>query len=245
LIRTKQVAVDLYISYLKQKDVVALKKFYNQFGDFNQLATLQILQSFSRASLKDRIEDLEDALASFKKAKEDFSAKSSDDEIRLLLLQKKLETELKQAFVGESLSDTLYRLYLLGQPKYAQQIVSEFKVPEKRLWWIRIRTFGEMKDWEGLLAFSREKKPPIGFKPFAEICLESAQIAEAMKYIPKIPEPSVRCELYLRIGNYTQAAEVAAKEMKDPQMLQMIRNKCTNPELQNQIDRMLQSFVAK
>jgi len=78
-----------------------------------------------------------------------------------------------------------------------------------------------------------------------DICLENNQDSEAAKYIPKIPEPNIRADLYVRVGMYKEAADVGAKEMKDIQYLSNLRNKCTNREVQSYIDRLVQSLSQK
>jgi hypothetical protein len=35
-----------------------------------------------------------------------------------------------------------------------------------RWWWIKLKALVEMKDWEGLDAFAKSKKSPIGYEPF-------------------------------------------------------------------------------
>jgi hypothetical protein len=35
-----------------------------------------------------------------------------------------------------------------------------------RFWWIKIKALARNKDWEGLEAFAKSKKSPIGYEPF-------------------------------------------------------------------------------
>lgn len=35
-----------------------------------------------------------------------------------------------------------------------------------RWWWIKLKALVELKDWEGLDAFAKSKKSPIGYEPF-------------------------------------------------------------------------------
>lgn len=68
-----------------------------------------------------------------------------------------------------------------------------------RYWWLKIKALAEMGDWEVLEKFSKEKKPPIGFRPFAEVCIERNNFNEAHKYIRKVSEPDQRAKLYIRV----------------------------------------------
>ena len=37
-------------------------------------------------------------------------------------------------------------------------------------------------------------------KPFAEVCLDKEEIEEAVKYIPRIVDPLVRVDYFIRVG---------------------------------------------
>lgn len=157
------------------------------------------------------------------------------------MLQRDLEVTLKTPFRDSSLSSTIYRVMLLGDHKRAYKIKSEFKVPDKRFWWLRVRALGESGDWEELERFSKEKKSPIGYAPFAEVCLAHSRKDEALKYIPRIADPSERAQFYLRLNMYHEAI-ISAKESRDVSLLQTIRAKCTDPSLQRSIDTILQQL---
>jgi vacuolar protein sorting-associated protein 16 len=87
-----------------------------------------------------------------------------DEQLVLLTTQKALEANLGgESFIGKSLSDTLYQLIILNQHKQVQKLRTTFKIPDKRYWWITCRALAAKGDWKGLLAFSKEKKSPIGF----------------------------------------------------------------------------------
>jgi hypothetical protein len=56
-----------------------------------------------------------------------------EDSIKLLQLQTQLEKDLKETFVGLSISQTIYKCIILGQSTKASKVKTDFKVPEKRL----------------------------------------------------------------------------------------------------------------
>lgn len=35
-----------------------------------------------------------------------------------------------------------------------------------RWWWLKLKALAESKDWDGLEAFAKSKKSPIGYEPF-------------------------------------------------------------------------------
>lgn len=102
-------------------------------------------------------------------------------------------------FYGLSTYDTMKRLLQVGDLKQAEKIRSEYKVPDRRYWWIRIQLLAENFQWEELEKFSKSKKSPIGYEPFAEVCLKQQNVDEAKKYIPKCPEER-KITWYIRAG---------------------------------------------
>jgi len=46
-----------------------------------------------------------------------------------------------------------------------------------RFWWIKIKALARNKDWEGLEAFAKSKKSPIGYEPFV-VCRPSRRSSE-------------------------------------------------------------------
>lgn len=141
-------------------------------------------------------------------------------------MQRDLESTIGGSFVDLSLSETLYRLITLGEKpgKRALKIKSDFKVPDKRFWWVKIKALTAVKDWESLDKFAKEKKSPIGYVPFVDCCLEVGAEKEAERYISRIPEPDIRVEYYLRVKNIADAVETA-KVAKSAELLMLIKSK--------------------
>lgn len=129
--------------------------------------------------MTDRIELLRAASKSFGEHKDrTFEAKQADDAARLLALQVQYEKELeyKFAFLGLSVSETMSHLLVEGLNKRAEHVRSTFKVPDKRFWWIKLKTLAATHNWEGLEAFAKSKKSPIGYEPFVVSNFTSNQI---------------------------------------------------------------------
>jgi len=171
--------------------------------------------------------------------------KVTEDQIKLLILQKDLESTHGSKFVDLPLSDTLYKLMILGdKDKRASKIRNEFKVPDKRYWWIRVKALAEIRDWEQLEKFAKEKKSPIGYEPFVDVCIGAKANSEAVKYIPRVATLTARVEYYMRLGMYKEAAEMTFKE-KEFDLLVNIRNRCTHRESIAFIDQLLVQFQSK
>jgi vacuolar protein sorting-associated protein 16 len=90
----------------------------------------------------------------------------------------------------------------------------------------------------------QEKKSPIGYEPFVDLCIEANANPEAAKYVPKIVVPATRAEYFLKLGMWREAAEVALKE-KDPELLTKLRNGCTTKESVMYFDNLLSQFQSK
>lgn len=143
-----------------------------------------------------------------------------EDAVRLLQVQAQLEKDYSQAFTGQSISSTVYKLITINQSSRASKVRSEFKMPDKRFWWIKLRALVEIRDWEGVAALAKSKKSPIGYEPFVEECVKARQFTEAGKYILKC-DAHLRAGLFLKIEAYSEAGEQAYLQ-KDLDMLQYV-----------------------
>ncbi len=85
-----------------------------------------------------------------------------------------------------SLSDTIYNCILLGD-KNETKLKSDFKVPDKRYWWIKISALAKLDRWDKLEKFSKTKSP-VGYRPFVEACMARGNNIEALKYIPRVTD---------------------------------------------------------
>lgn len=108
-------------------------------------------------------------------------------------------TSRSQTFYGLPVHDTIKRLLILGDLKNAEKKRTEYKVPEKRFWWLRIQVLSETYQWEELEKFSKAKKSPIGYEPFVEVCLKQNNVEEAKKYLSKCRNDK-KIKWYIRAG---------------------------------------------
>jgi hypothetical protein len=137
----------------------------------------------------------------------------TEEQIGLMLIQQDLEHEVgTAAFENQSLSDTLFNVIVLGDAKKANQLKDVFKIPDTEFWYTKIRALAHTRDWPNLWKFAEEKKSPIGYKPFVEICVESDAVIEAKRYVSKLPEYNDRVDTLIALGAFTDAAELAMKQ---------------------------------
>ncbi|KAF9570847.1 hypothetical protein EC968_001335 [Mortierella alpina] len=234
-INDKPLACHLFESYSRQQDPESLRQFYYQDDRHVDSANLSLIESFQIKDTTERINKIKESLRLYQKAKDNvFETKAVEDSIRLLQAQVQLEKDYSQPFTGLSVSSTVYKLVTINQSNRAAKVRSDFKMPDKRFWWIKLRALVEIRDWEGVATLAKSKKSPIGYEPFVEECVKAKQFTEAGKYILKC-DAHLRAGLFLKIQAFQEAGEQAFLQ-KDLDTLREIRDKCPNMALQGQID---------
>ncbi|KAM3692582.1 hypothetical protein ACB098_08G098200 [Castanea mollissima] len=230
MIQARMLARDLFITYARCYKHEFLKDFFLSNGQLQEVAFLLWKESWamgknpmaSRGSPLHgpRIKLIEKAHSLFSETKEHtFESKAAEEHAKLIRMQHELEVTTKQAiFVDSSISDTIRTCIVLGNHRAAMKVKTEFKVSEKRWYWLKVFALATIRDWDALEKFSKEKRPPIGYRPFVEACIEADEKGEALKYIPKLADPRERAESYARIGMAKEAAD-AASQAKDGELL--------------------------
>ncbi|KAH7428059.1 hypothetical protein KP509_10G073700 [Ceratopteris richardii] len=93
----------------------------------------------------------------------------------------------------------------------AEKLRSIFKVPTERFYLLKIKALSATDNWPALEKFSLERRPPVGFKPFVDACIEGGNKNEALKYIVKLSNLQEKADAYMRIGLVNEAAEVQSQ----------------------------------
>nr|CAD7406572.1 unnamed protein product [Timema poppensis] len=107
---------------------------------------------------------LESAKQSYRSARNEFAATMCEEQQKLLKYQNTLEDKFRREFVGLSLHDTVHLLLMLHEVKLAEKLRAEYKVPDRRYWWLRILSLAALSEWSELDKFSKTKKSPIGYE---------------------------------------------------------------------------------
>ncbi|KAI8983029.1 Vps16, N-terminal region-domain-containing protein [Pilobolus umbonatus] len=244
MINNKPMAANLLEVYCKEQDTELLKDFYYQDDRRIDGANIVLAEGFNEMNISERIKKLKIAGKTYSEHRDrTFEAKAVDEAVKLLQFQLTLEKDSGQSYTGLSISDTIYKCTTQGQHNKASKIKTDFKVPDKRFWWIKLRALVEVRDWENLEKFSKSKKPPIGYEPFVEECIKAKQYQEANKYILKC-DPAVRPMLFIKIGAFKEAGEQAYLN-KDVDGLRQVRAKCTNHIVAQELDSLLAQLNAK
>lgn len=213
-LRNQPVALSLYRQFCKHQEQDTLKDLFNQDDDHQELGNFYVKASYKEKRLDARLSLLQSAVDEYNKAKNEFAAKATEEEMRLLRFQRKLEDDKGECLLGFSVHDTLSMLLSIGLNKQAEQLYKDFKVPDKRYWWLKLTALSEKKDWEELEKFAKSKKSPIGYMPFVEVCMKQNNKNEAKKYVIKVT-PEQKVKAHLAVGDLEGAADAAIERRSD------------------------------
>ncbi|XP_062991766.1 vacuolar protein sorting-associated protein 16 homolog [Elgaria multicarinata webbii] len=226
-LQKQPVALGLYRQFCKHQELDTLKDLYNQDDDHQELANFHVRSSYvSEKRIEGRVSSLQNAVDEYYKAKNEFAAKATEDQIKLLRVQRRLQDDFDKPYLDFSLHDTVYNLILEGNHKRAEQLYRDFKIPDKRFWWLKIKALAEQGDWEELEKFSKSKKSPIGYLPFVEMGMKHHNRHEAKKFAARVA-PEQRVKAFLLVGDLNQAAD-AAIERKNEGEMNLILSKCAD-----------------
>ncbi|KPJ12917.1 Vacuolar protein sorting-associated protein 16-like [Papilio machaon] len=223
-IRGFPLAQALYLKYCAGHNREALRKVLVQEDNFPGQAATHIRDAIDSTNPGSVEASLISARECYKKAKNDLGVSICEELRKLCKQQSSLQETYGVSFLGLSLHDTVKRLLDQGEVKLADKLRSEYKMPDRRYWWLRILTLAERHDWTELDRFSKSKKSPIGFEPFVDACLKYDNKDEALKYLPKCRD-DIKVKYYVKAGFFEEAARVAF-EQKDKSALLFVQSKC-------------------
>ena len=115
----------------------------------------------------------------------------------------------------------------------SDRLAKKFRVPDKRIWNIKVRTLARTGQWSQLRILADSKtKVPIGFKPFAMAAIKYNQpIGEIMRYVDRVTVSEDRYELFCE-GKLWKRALDEARKLKDQGRVMHIHSLCNNTEIQ-------------
>uniref|UniRef100_A0A674PM93 Vacuolar protein sorting-associated protein 16 homolog n=1 Tax=Takifugu rubripes TaxID=31033 RepID=A0A674PM93_TAKRU len=218
-LRNQPVALSLYKQFCKLQEQETLKDLYNQDDDHQELANYYVAASYREKRMDIRLSLLQSAVDEYNKAKNDFAAK-----VNLWKNSFNTLSTLINPLRPPRLFVCLFFLLSSGFHKQAEQLYRDFKVPEKRYWWLKLKSLAKKEEWEELEKFSKTKKSPIGYLPFVEVCMKRNNKYEAKKYVSRVmPEQKVRA--HLAISDLEGAAD-AAIERRNESEIGIVLSRC-------------------
>ncbi len=243
IVSGKPVAVKLMIKYARQQDPQLLRNLLTHLNDVDGQGDFAVHKALSAAVPEQRARMLTAAAEYYGKSKTSvFQKEACLDEVKLIRMQMDFEAAaIKEQYVGMSTMEFLKALILEGQDKKAEALCKEFKVSESKFYYAKLLALAEKGKWEQLRKFAESKKSPIGYAPFADACVTYNNVKEAKEYVAKIPEMHIQAPLYVRMEAYREAAQ-CAHQLKDPNALLQIREKCKNKDDQAFVDSLLKTL---
>lgn len=243
IILAHPLARDLFVSFTRQSDLEVLRQFYLSTGRLQGAAETLIRESWEQVRrtkkqsldqgtsqqghpfMTPRLKLLDQAQKLYANTKEhQLEANCVGEHVKLLKMQHELETSMGKAiFVDSSVSDTICTCLSLGYNAYADKLKSTFKVPVERFYLLKIKALSAASNWAALEKFASEKKPPVGFKPFVDACIDGGNNNEAMKYIVKLSNQQDKADAYRRIGLLNEAAEAESQKDNGGELLGRLR----------------------
>ncbi|KAH8812061.1 vacuolar protein-like protein sorting vps16 [Xylogone sp. PMI_703] len=227
LINTRPVATALVESAAQIDDPELLKDLYYQDDRRADGANIFVREALEQPDVKatsDKLALAAKLLADFKDNA--FELKAIHEATALLKMQEALDHDLADTFTGLSVNETMFKLIRLGYSNRAKKVQSDFKIPEKTAWWIRLRALVSKRDWSELEEWSKTRKSPIGWEPFFSLILSAGNPKLAAVFIPKaapgLPAATV-ISMYEKCGMRVKAAEEAVKA-KDIEALDRLKN---------------------
>lgn len=105
-----------------------------------------------------------------------------------------METKFGKPYLNLSLHETLIKLVEDNELKLADKLKSEFKISERKYFWIKVRAYGDSGQWSELSNLAKNKRNnPLGLGPFVDQCLKQGRRDQAAKYLPLMsPEEKER-----------------------------------------------------
>ncbi|KAI0918848.1 hypothetical protein AcV7_006962 [Taiwanofungus camphoratus] len=229
--------------YAREQNRDMLRDFY--YSDDRRVESA-VLCLDEAASMMDPASKITSVKAAHKFFSEDrervFEAKMMDDYARLLNVQLQLEKEAdgKISFFGLSINETIRTCLTNGMSKRADKLKSDFKVPDKRFWYVKLQALTAVRDFEGLEAFARSRRSPIGYEAFVRHLIDKGYLKEAVSYV-------VRCDAHKRVDLYVECGEwrMAGKECKergDKVKMVHLRRSCPNLLIARELEQIAASM---
>ncbi|KAL3280278.1 hypothetical protein HHI36_017772 [Cryptolaemus montrouzieri] len=239
-IRGFPIAQSLYIKYCKKHNIQALNEIYIQEDDFSSQAEMFIMQSMDDEKSHMRDSFLSSATEAYRKGRKDLYASMCDEALKLVRYQREIEETLnsRNQFQHKSLHETFKLLLERQEYKLADKLKNDFKMSDKRYFWLKIEHMAQTEDWQELEKFSKAKKGNVNYAAYVDVCLQYGNREEAIKYLPKVND-LIKVKYYTKAGCFEEAAKIAFAQ-KDVQGLQYVQSKClTQPTLFNMINGMI------
>ena len=236
-----------------QGDLKAVTNLHLRAQNFADAGATLALRALSESDMRERRGMLEEASRVFGLGKETTFAKSCTDDYLELLKDQEVLRNMYGSFdvapASTSVTTTIASVlkFAAVQPREQHRLLSDadklakkFRIPEKRLWHIKVNAFADSGQWSNLrLLCDSRAKSPIGLKPFVRAAIRGGQTtAEVTRYLERLPTPEERYDMYCEAALWSQALDEAVR-LKDSQRVLNVKSLCNNTDIQLQADQAL------
>ncbi|KAL9603073.1 MAG: hypothetical protein Q9219_001437 [cf. Caloplaca sp. 3 TL-2023] len=248
LLTNRPVATALVESSARDQDQELLKDLYYQDDRRLDGANLLFSEALNQTAPQTKTDKLKLAIKLLGDSKDSTSTlytRSYNEAQALIRVQASLDHDLDAHFSGLSLNETILRLIKTGYGKRAAKLQSDFKIPEKTWWWLRLRGLVAKRDWGEIEEVSKQRRSPIGWEPFYNEVLGAGKPEVAAVFVPKCGSLSAqeKSEMFVKCGMIGKAGEELVK-VKDVNGLEELRTKARAGEAV-EIERMISQFRSR
>eukprot|EP00842_Homolaphlyctis_polyrhiza_P005915 jgi/Hompol1/6324/HPOL_001083-RA len=187
VVSTKPLACSLLESFCRQQDPQLLHKFYYQEDKRVLSANLIFQESFQEKDLSARILKIKGALKLYAEERATaFESKILEEQCKLLQYQATLERDLPgQSFIDLSLSQTVHKCLVIGQPSRAAKLRSDFKIEDRRYAYIELSAIIETENWELIEKFPKAN-PKFDFKSAIDMLVVAGHDFRAQLFVESL-----------------------------------------------------------
>lgn len=137
-----QMSQDLALWWAKKmKDPNLLTKCLKSMNKFKWSGSFEVLEVSTAKSSDEMVKSIQLLQELYKQDKDPLFVQATQDWIKLL--QKK---EVKNSNIN-SVHDLILRILKAGKEKDANAYASYFKIPEKRMWHLRLKAYADLNEW--------------------------------------------------------------------------------------------------
>lgn len=172
----KPLAAGLVESSARAQDTELLKDLFYQDDRPIDGSNLLIEEAMQQPQVQAVIDKLKLAARLLTDAKDPaavLQTKALTEAAQLLKMQEAFDKDVSDntgSFVGLSVNETIFKLIQSGYGKRATKIQSDFKVPDKTWWWVRLRALVAARLWGELEEIAKNRKSPIGWEVSSSLC---------------------------------------------------------------------------
>ena len=211
-INNRPMASALVESSARAQDIELLKDMYYQDDRPISGSNLLLEDAMRQTTPQTKIDKLKLAARLLVDAKDPTAAlhsKALGEAAQLLKMQEAFDkdiTDSSGSYVGLSIDETMFRLVRSGYSKRAAKIQSEFKIPEKTWWWVRLRALVAARLWGELEEIGKNRKSPIGWE-VSHLSVSS--------FVPQIP--FLKSIAYWKFNSHFTTKSLVLEEHSSPQ----------------------------